>query len=153
MAPKVKLQPAFQPGASPPNLSNRFLVYNSVGIVKGHESSEESSLDIEFHDSAVHHALHLSNSEGYTMSALSSRLVALASPGDPEVDIQAKLTVNYFSSGDLARDWTVSLDEGEMILGVAVGHQWVTVVTSRNFVRVFTAGGIQREVISIPGPL
>ena len=46
-------------------------MYNNVGIVKSHESESERSLDIEFHDIAVHHALHLPNNDNYCYAALS----------------------------------------------------------------------------------
>merc|ERR1719431_2269569 len=127
--PKVRIQPSFQPGASPAGLSNRFLVYNSVGIVKSHDSEEENSLDIEFHDIAVHHALHLSNSEGANMAALSNKILVTATTGDDVVG--GKLMVNYFSSGDVNKEWSVVLEEEEEIMGVAVGDKWVAVVTSK----------------------
>jgi len=149
--PKVRLQPPFQSGASPEGLSNRFLVYNSVGIVKSHSSDQESSLDVEFHDIAVHHALHLSNSEGATMAALSKHLLATATSGDDVVG--GKLMVNYFSSSDVNKEWNVVLEEDEEIIGIAAGDTWVAVATNKNHLRMFTAGGIQREVVMISGPL
>jgi len=149
--PKVRLQPAFQPGASPAGLSNRFLVYNSVGIVKSHDSEEENSLDIEFHDIAVHHALHLSNSEGASMAALSNKILVTATTGDDVVG--GKLMVNYFSSGDVNKEWSIVLEEEEEIMGVAVGDKWVAVVTSKNHLRMYSAGGLQREVVMVTGPL
>ena len=79
--PRVRLQPPFQPGASPSGLTNRFLVYNSVGIVKSHASEAESSIDVEFHDIATHHALHFANTDNLSMAALSSTVLALASTG------------------------------------------------------------------------
>jgi len=149
--PKVRLQPAFQSGASPGSLTNRFLVYNSVGIVKSHDSDQENSLDIEFHDIAVHHALHLSNSDGATMAALSRKVLATANTGDDIVG--GKLMVNYFSSGDVNKEWNIIFEEEEEILGLAVGDCWVAVGTSKNHLRMFTAGGVQREVVMLPGPL
>jgi len=148
---KVRLQPAFQSGSSPAGLSNRFLVYNSVGIIKSHDSDQENSLDVEFHDIAVHHALHLSNSEGATMAALSSKVLATATTGDDVVG--GKLMVNYFSSGDVNKEWSIVMEEEEEIRGVAAGDKWVAVVTNRNHLRMFTAGGLQREVVMMTGPL
>ena len=57
-------------------------------------------------------------------------------------DSQAKLTVNYFSSSDLKKEWTVVLDDerDEAITGLAVGGDWVVVATSTNMLRFFTAG-------------
>merc|ERR1719507_636672 len=121
-----------------------FLVYNSVGIVRSHYGEEESSVDVEFHDVAVHHALHLANPDACTMAALSTTLLAYSSPD--------KLTVNYFSSGDVTKDWSLEMKEGEKIEAVAVGHEWVAVTTSANNLRFLTAGGMQRCVLSLAGP-
>jgi len=141
---EVKLQAPFQPGASPSGLSSRFLVYNSVGIVRGHYGEEESSIDVEFHDVAVHHALHLANPDTCSMAALSTTVLAFAS--------SEKLTVNYFSSGDVTKDWSMEMKEGEMIEALAVGREWVAITTSTNNLRLLTAGGMQRCVLSLTGP-
>ena len=148
-SPMVRLQPAFQSGASPAGLSNRFLMYNGVGIIKSDDSDQENSLDVEFHD-AVHKALHLSNSEGATMATLSRKVLATATTGDDMVG--GKLMVNYFSSCDVNKEWSIVLEEEE-IRGVAAGDKWVAVVTSKNYLRMFTAGGLQREVVMVMGPL
>ena len=147
---RVRTQPAFQPGASPEGLSNRFLVYNSVGIVKSHESDTESSLDVEFHDVAVHHALHIPNREKFNMAALSRQVLALASQGGEE---GGKLLVNYFSSGDVNKEWRVEMGDREMITGVAAGDGWVVVTTSLHHLRLFSGGGLQRSVVMTPASL
>jgi chromosome transmission fidelity protein 4 len=113
----VRLQAAFQPGASPLHFSSRFLVYNSVGIVKAFTSESESSIDVEFHDVEVHHAFHLANPEGYRLAALTRRLVVLAREGDGETP--AKVCVNYFASSDMNKEWSLQLPAGETILAVA----------------------------------
>jgi len=53
-------------------------VWNSVGIVRGYNDEEDNAVDVEFHDTAVHHAMHLTNSLGYTMADLSQEAVLLA---------------------------------------------------------------------------
>jgi chromosome transmission fidelity protein 4 len=113
----VRLQAAFQPGASPLHFSSRFLVYNSVGIVKAFTSESESSIDVEFHDVDVHHAFHLANPESYRLAALTRRLVVLAREGDEETP--AKVCVNYFASSDMNKEWSLELPAGETILAVA----------------------------------
>ena len=147
---RPRTQPAFQPGASPEGLTNRFLVYNNVGIVKSHQSDAESSLDVEFHDVAVHHSLHLPNSENYNMAALSRQVLALARAGEEE---GGKLLVNYFSSGDVNKEWSVEMRERERITGVAAGDSWVVVTTSSLHLRLFSAGGIQRQIVMMQADL
>lgn len=107
----VGLQPAFQSGTSVAGLSNRFLVNNGVEIIKSHDSDQENHLDVEFLDIAVHHALHLSNSEGATMAALGRKVLTMATTGDDVIG--GKLMVNYFGIGDVNKEWNIVLEEDE----------------------------------------
>lgn len=53
-------------------------VWNSVGIIRQYNNEEENSIDVEFHDTSVHHAIHIPNTSNYTMADLSSEAVLLA---------------------------------------------------------------------------
>lgn len=78
--PKLPVpQDSFQPSATPRHLSNRFMVWNSVGIVTQHKA--ENAIDIEWHDTAVHHAIHFTNDDNHIMADMNQNLVALASDG------------------------------------------------------------------------
>lgn len=58
-----------------------FQLWNSVGIIRGfcrEDSSDE--LDIEFHDTTLHHGFRMNNVAGYSMAALTEQAVVLASP-------------------------------------------------------------------------
>ena len=55
-----------------------------MGIVKQYNSDEENSIDIEFHDTSIHHAMHIMNNFNYTMSDLSTEAVVLATEGDSD---------------------------------------------------------------------
>ena len=84
--PPCKLQEPFQPGSSPAHLQNRYMVWNNVGIVRCYEedASGENSIDVEFHDTSVHHALHIPNGLGHTMAALSTQALLLACPAQDD---------------------------------------------------------------------
>lgn len=60
-------------------------VWNSVGIVRGYNDEQDNAIDIEFHDTAVHHAMHLTNSLGHTIADLSREAVLLACPSTDEL--------------------------------------------------------------------
>lgn len=75
MAP---LQPPFQPSATPKHLEHRFMVWNEVGIVRSHTTDVENSIEVEFHDSRVHHGFHLKNYLHHTMASLSTTALALS---------------------------------------------------------------------------
>ena len=34
---------------------------------------------------------------------------------------------------------------------VAIGNDWVAIATDKLFIRIYTLGGVQREIISCPG--
>jgi len=145
---KVNLQPAFQPSASPLHFTFRFLVYNQVGIV---QTIQDNNIDVDFHNEATHYNLFFNNPDNYSMAALTEKLVVLAREGDEEN--LGRVFVQQFKSPDTKKDWTVDMVEGEYVLGVAAGEGWVAVATSLHYLRMFTGWGMEREVISLAGPL
>ena len=62
----------------------RFQKWNSVGIVRCYDTDDESSIDVEFHDTAVHHSLHFDNQNNYTMADVSPDAVILAAESNLE---------------------------------------------------------------------
>ncbi|XP_005097892.2 WD repeat and HMG-box DNA-binding protein 1 isoform X1 [Aplysia californica] len=145
------LQPPFQPGSTPEHLSSRFMVWNTVGIVRQYTSEEENSIDIEFHDTATHHALHVDNNSDFVMADLSTQAVVLASRGDE--DNPSKLLCMHFGSWDSCKEWSYQMPAGEEIQSVTVTDTWLAVATASRTLRIFSVGGLQREVFSVPGKI
>ena len=55
-----------------------FQLWNSIGIIKQY-SGEDSSIEVEFHDTSIHHPLRFNNESGFTMAALSNNILVFAS--------------------------------------------------------------------------
>lgn len=55
-----------------------------MGIILHYNTDEENSVNIEFHDTATHHAMHVANTLEHTMADLSSEVVVLANGGDED---------------------------------------------------------------------
>uniref|UniRef100_A0A3B4B8A0 WD repeat and HMG-box DNA-binding protein 1 n=1 Tax=Periophthalmus magnuspinnatus TaxID=409849 RepID=A0A3B4B8A0_9GOBI len=142
-------QRAFQPGSTPAHLTHRFMMWNSVGIVRGYNDEPENAIDVEFHDSAVHHGMHLSNALGHKMADISQEAVLLACPSTDE--LCSKLVCVHFSSWDTHKEWVVDLPRGEDARALCLGRSFVAVATSALLLRLFTIGGLQREVFSLSG--
>jgi hypothetical protein len=53
-------------------------VWNDVGIVKQTNLDEESAIDVEFHDTGLHHNFRMGNDAGHTLAALSREALVLA---------------------------------------------------------------------------
>jgi chromosome transmission fidelity protein 4 len=49
------------------------------------------------------------------------------------------------------KDWYLTLPSGELALGCACGEGWAAVMTSRRFLRLFSSGGNQGQVIWLDG--
>ncbi|XP_074725269.1 WD repeat and HMG-box DNA-binding protein 1 isoform X2 [Strix uralensis] len=148
--PTPKQKP-FQSGSTPAHLMHRFMVWNSVGIIRCYNDEQDNAIDIEFHDTSVHHATHLPNSLNHTMADLSTEAILLACESTEE--LASKLHCIHFSSWDANKEWTVDMPEDEDVEAICLGQGWAACATSALLVRVFTVGGVQREIFSLPGPV
>ncbi len=89
-------------------------VWNSVGLIRQYNTDEENSIDIEFHDTSTHHALHITNTMNHTMGDLSSEAAILACESDD--DSPSRLVCMHFSSWDNVKEWSVSMPGDEDIM-------------------------------------
>lgn len=60
-------------------------VWNSVGIIRCYNDEQDNAIDIEFHDTSIHHATHLPNSLNHTMADLSTEAILLACESTEEL--------------------------------------------------------------------
>ncbi|XP_054740472.1 WD repeat and HMG-box DNA-binding protein 1 [Anastrepha obliqua] len=141
-----KQQPAFQPGSTPSNLEHRYLVWNDVGIVTAHTEGADGSLDVEFHDASIHHSLHIPNYSNHNMASLSTSVLALSAENATKL-----VCIALAASGN--KEWSVTFPDCESTEALVATNKLVGVVTSMQFLRLFTVMGTQREIISIPGPV
>ncbi|KAK7444590.1 hypothetical protein BaRGS_00040412 [Batillaria attramentaria] len=97
---------------------------------------------------------------GSTPEHLSSRFMKWNSVGvirqynteeENSIDID-KLMCMHFGSWDNAKEWSATMPEGEVIQAVVLGEGWLAAATSARNVRIFTVGGVQRQLFSLPGP-
>ncbi|NXK57358.1 WDHD1 protein, partial [Chauna torquata] len=148
--PTPKQKP-FQSGSTPAHLMHRFMVWNSVGIIRCYNDEQDNAIDIEFHDTSIHHATHLPNSLNHTMADLSTEAILLACESTEE--LASKLHCIHFSSWDANKEWTVDMPKDEDIEAICLGQGWAACATSALLVRLFTIGGVQKEIFSLPGPV
>uniref|UniRef100_A0A670XXL1 WD repeat and HMG-box DNA-binding protein 1 n=1 Tax=Pseudonaja textilis TaxID=8673 RepID=A0A670XXL1_PSETE len=144
-------QKPFQSGSTPTHLTHRFMVWNSVGIIRCYNDEQDNAIDVEFHDTAVHHAMHLPNNLNHTMADLSSEAILLACESTEE--LASKLHCIHFNSWDPNKEWTVDMLQDEVIEAICLGQGWAACATSSLLLRVFTIGGVQKEIFSFPGPV
>ncbi|KAK1339225.1 hypothetical protein QTO34_019903 [Cnephaeus nilssonii] len=83
-------QKPFQSGSTPSHLTHRFMMWNSIGIIRCYNDEQDNAIDVEFHDTSIHHATHLSNTLNYTIADLSHEAILLACESTDE--LASKLT-------------------------------------------------------------
>lgn len=141
------LQATFQPGETPKSLEHRYMVWNHVGIVRAHSTNTENSIEVEFHDASIHHGLHMVNHLNHTMASLSATVLALCN------ETPSKLVCIVLGGSGGSREWSMSMPNCEEILCVAASSKIVAVATDARFIRIFSAMGTQREIVSLAGPV
>ena len=147
---EVDVQEPFQPGSTPSHLSSRFMVWNSVGMVRGYSGEDDNSVEVTFHDASVHHPLHIANHHGHTMADLTREAVVLACEASEDEMAPSRIVVNHFSE---KKEWSLELPGKEEVMAVCAGQGWVAAATDRRQLRLLTVSGMQREVLSLPGPV
>ncbi|XP_064148570.1 WD repeat and HMG-box DNA-binding protein 1 isoform X2 [Loxodonta africana] len=144
-------QKPFQSGSTPLHLTHRFMVWNSIGIIRCYNDEQDNAIDVEFHDTSIHHATHLSNTLNYTVADLSHEAILLACESTDE--LTSKLHCLHFSSWDSSKEWIVDMPQNEDIEAICLGQGWAAAATGALLLRLFTIGGVQKEVFSLPGPV
>lgn len=146
------IQAPFQPGSTPTHFQQRFMVWNSVGLIMCYNTEIEKSINIEFHDSTVHHSIHIPNVQNYSLADLSQDAAVFATNGD-DIDVVSKLFCMVLSTFDSTKEWQIEIAKDELIEALTLGNDFIAIATNRRFIRVFTIGGIQTQLFSIPGPV
>ena len=160
--------PAFQAASTPLVLPERYMTWNTVGLITQFNKEEDDSIEIEFHNAAYHHTIHLKNQYGYTMADMSREVIVLASPGSKSLDNEdetqqinpvlgsaltshSKLACILLNSLDTNKEWTVEMPRKEYIRCVCASRTLVACATNRKFLRLYHTAGSQREIITLPG--
>lgn len=141
------MQAPFQPGATSKALEHRYMMWNHVGIVRQHATVSDNSIEVEFHDAIVHHSLHLVNHMHHTMASLSTTVLALC------CETPSKLVCIALGGAGGSREWAMTMPNCEEIVCVAASDKLVAVATDARFLRLFSAMGTQREILSLAGPV
>lgn len=150
--PKPLSQKPFQPASSPLDEDNRFLCWNGVGIMRAMNKTEERSIDVMFHDAERHSYLNFRNDSFYSYGSLSDDVIVVGSNGKHGTGPATIMGINMLEPNRDKREWEIGIPHIELIDNLVAGTGFVAVATDQKFLRLFTNGGMQSYVLSIPGP-
>ncbi|KAK4773370.1 hypothetical protein SAY87_028389 [Trapa incisa] len=153
LSDRPKMQVAFQSGSTPTQPGKRrFLCYNMIGSITTIEHEGYSHIEIDFHDTGRGPRIpSMTDHFGFTMASLNENGSVLANPCKGEKSLSTLMYRPFYTWANNS-EWSMRF-EGEEVKAVALGSGWVAAVTSLNFIRIFTEGGLQRYVISLDGPV
>ncbi|ORX80348.1 WD40 repeat-like protein [Basidiobolus meristosporus CBS 931.73] len=135
-----------QPGNTPYQANHRYLAFNMTGVIISIDQGDHATVTVEFHDKSTHRGFHFSDPYKYSHAYLGKRGALFAVKSHDEV----ASTVFYrpFESWATKSEWTVQLPPGEDAELIALTSKGAVVVTSKNYVRLFSYSGIQTWVFS-----
>ncbi|CAI9786763.1 unnamed protein product [Fraxinus pennsylvanica] len=140
---RLKMQEAFQPGATPMQPGKRhFLCYNMLGSITTMARDGYSHIEIDFHDTSNGPRIPaMTDYFGFTMAALNENGSVFADPGKGEKNMST-LMYRPFSTWANNSEWSMRFEDEE-VRALALGSAWIAAVTSLNFLRL-------AEVCSLP---
>ncbi|KAJ8612266.1 hypothetical protein CTAYLR_002922 [Chrysophaeum taylorii] len=148
-APLEEAQAAFMPGATD-DAEARFLYWSSRGAILARRLFEDEDtyvIEMEHYsdDAPTSRTERFTTKWDFSAAALGSNGAVFARNAD---DNSGVLSYHPIGAWDALSEWQTSFEPCEC---VAAGTDWVAALTSRRFVRLYSAGGVADAVVSIPG--
>lgn len=111
----------------------------------------ENCIDVIFHDAERHSSINFKNDDHYVFGCLSEDAIVVGSNGRHGTGPAKIHGFNLLEARREQRAWDVELPAVERIDAMTVGSGFVAVATDQRFLRLFTNGGMQSFVFTLPG--
>jgi chromosome transmission fidelity protein 4 len=135
---------AFQPGSTPWRGNRKYLCLNLIGFVWTIDQDGHNTITVEFYDHDFHRDFHFTDTFLYDKACLTENGALFASP--PRNDTPATIFYRPHETWTNRTDWRTQLPKGEAVLAISLSESFITVITTANYVRVYTLFGIPYRV-------
>lgn len=135
---------AFQPGSTPWRGNRKYLCLNLIGFVWTVDQDGHNTVTVEFYDHEFHRDFHFTDTFFYDKACLTENGALFSCP--PKDGTPATIFYRPHESWTHRTDWRTQLPKGEAVLAMALSDSFVTVITTANYVRVYTLFGIPYKV-------
>lgn len=145
--------PAFQPGSTPWRGNRKYLCLNLVGVVWTVDQDAHYTVTVEFYDREFQRDFHFTDTFLYDKACLNEHGTLFSCPprgeGDGSGPASSPAMVFYRPHESWTQqrlDWRTELPAGESVVAMSLSASFVTVVTSADYVRVYTLFGVPYRV-------
>ncbi len=129
----------FQPGATPWRGNRKYLCLNLTGFVWTLDQDTHHTVTVEFYDREMHRDFHFTDPYHYDKACLNEKgslFSGLSSDEHPAV-----VFYRPHETWTTRADWRTELPKGEEVTAIALSKSFVTVLTTKGYVRVYTLFG------------
>jgi chromosome transmission fidelity protein 4 len=129
----------FQPGATPWRGNRKYLCLNLIGFVWTVDQDTHHTVTVEFYDRELHRDFHFTDPYLYDKACLNEKGTLFSCPSNK--DHAAMVFYRPHETWTARADWRTQLPEGEEVTALALSKSFVTVLTTKGYVRVYTLFG------------
>jgi chromosome transmission fidelity protein 4 len=129
----------FQPGATPWRGNRKYLCLNLIGFVWTVDQDSHHTVTVEFYDRELHRDFHFTDPYLYDKACLNEKGTLFSCPSSN--DHAAMVFYRPHETWTSRADWRTQLPEGEEVTAIALSKNFVTVLTTKGYVRVYTLFG------------
>ena len=129
----------FQPGATPWRGNRKYLCLNLTGFVWTVDQDTHHTVTVEFYDREMHRDFHFTDPYLYDKACLNEKGTLFSCPSSD--DHPAMVFYRPHETWTTRADWRTQLPNGEEATAIALSKNFVTVLTTKGYVRVYTLFG------------
>lgn len=148
-----RLHAALQPGSTPWRGSRRYLTINLIGSIEtvdNYESGDDNkyhSITVDFWDYSLHKKYLVTDHRFYDKACLDENGALFSCPPSEDGVTPSIVYYHPHESWTMNRpDFNILLPEGERVTAMSLSASFITVITSANYVRVYTLYGIPYRI-------
>ena len=134
-----QIHDAFQPGATPWRGNRKYLCLNIIGSVWTVDQDIHNTVTTEFYDREMYRDFHFTDPFLYDKACLNENGTLFSCP--PNDGQPALVFYRPHETWTNRADWRISLPTGEDVNAIALSRNHIVVMTSANYVRIYTLFG------------
>ncbi|SZF04962.1 unnamed protein product [Blumeria hordei] len=139
-----KIHKSFQPGSTPWRGNRKYLCLNLIGFVWTVDQDTHNTITVEFYDHEYYRDFHFTDTFLYDKACLNEHGALFSCPSQNETS--AIIFYRPHETWTARADWRTEIPLGENITAISMSDSFVTVITTANYIRIYTLFGVPLRV-------